>query len=338
MSLVVLLLAALSTAGIHAQKGADAPVTFTRDIAPILYRQCASCHRQDGAAPFSLLTYEDARRHGAQIATATASRYMPPWKPDARVRRPRGRTPVDATTRSRPSIAGRREARPKATARSCRPCRAVGAGWQLGEPDLVVPLPEYTLRERWPDVFRNFVVTVPGTATRYVRGFEFRPGSRAVHHANIRIDPTPASRRLDEADAAPGYEGMVLHTADYPDGHFLGWTPGQATPLASKGLAWRLDPGNDLVVQLHLQPTGKPEIRSRRSACISRNEPPGARRRSCGSGGRTSTSRRASRLPHDRYVHRCRSTLRCARIQPHAHYRARRVSAWATIPDGGDGR
>ena len=79
-SLVVLLLAGPSTAGIQAQKATDAPVTFTRDVAPILYRQCASCHRQDGAAPFSLLTYEDARRHGAQIATATASRYMPPWR------------------------------------------------------------------------------------------------------------------------------------------------------------------------------------------------------------------------------------------------------------------
>src|SRR4029453_7444095 len=81
MSLVGLPRPILPTAGIHAQDTA-APVTFTRDIAPILYRQCASCHRQDGAAPFSLLTYEDARRHGAQIATATASRYMPPWKPD----------------------------------------------------------------------------------------------------------------------------------------------------------------------------------------------------------------------------------------------------------------
>ena len=53
----------------------------------------------------------------------------------------------------------------------------------------------------------------------------------AVHHANIRVDPTPASRRLEAADPAPGYEGAILHSADYPDGHFLGWTPGQATPL-----------------------------------------------------------------------------------------------------------
>ena len=120
-------------------------------------------------------------------------------------------------------------------------------------------LPEYTLRAGGTDVFRNFVVTVPGAGRRYVRGMEFRPGSRAVHHANIRVDPTLASRRLDEADPEPGYEGMILRSADYPDGHFLGWTPGQAPPLASNDLAWRLEAGEDLVVQLHLQPTGKTE-------------------------------------------------------------------------------
>src|SRR5262245_20067269 len=60
-----------------------APVTFTREIAPILLSHCAACHRQGAAAPFSLLTYDDARRHATQIAAATKSRYMPPWKPEA---------------------------------------------------------------------------------------------------------------------------------------------------------------------------------------------------------------------------------------------------------------
>ena len=56
-------------------------VTFNKDIAPILFSQCASCHRPGGGAPFSLLTYEDARRRAALIAQATHSRYMPPRKP-----------------------------------------------------------------------------------------------------------------------------------------------------------------------------------------------------------------------------------------------------------------
>ena len=59
----------------------DRPIVFSKDIAPILYRHCVTCHRPDGVAPFSLITYDDARRHAMQVATATARRYMPPWKP-----------------------------------------------------------------------------------------------------------------------------------------------------------------------------------------------------------------------------------------------------------------
>ena len=334
MSLVVLMLAPLSAAGLQAQKGADPAVTFTRDVAPILYRQCASCHRQDGAAPFSLLTYDDARRRGTQIAATTASRYMPPWKPDAGFGDLAGERRLSdeaIATIDRWVKGGLVEGNPA----DLPPPPRFSAGWQLGEPDLVVTLPEYTLPADGTDVFRNFVVTVPGTATRFVRGFEFRPGSRAVHHANIRLDPTTASRRLDEADPVPGYEGMVLHTADYPDGHFLGWTPGQASPLASSDLAWRLAPGSDLVVQLHLQPTGKPEILKPSIGLYFSNEPPARTPAILRLGRQDLNIEPGDAAYHatDSYVLPVDAELRA--IQPHAHYRARRVAAWATIPGAG---
>jgi hypothetical protein len=59
------------------------PVTFNRDIAPIIYNSCSSCHRPGEAAPFSLLSFADVSKHGRQIAAVTASRLMPPWKADA---------------------------------------------------------------------------------------------------------------------------------------------------------------------------------------------------------------------------------------------------------------
>jgi tetratricopeptide (TPR) repeat protein/mono/diheme cytochrome c family protein len=337
MPVVVLVMAALPP-GVRAQrpaqKPAGAPTTFARDVAPILYRQCATCHRPDGAAPFSLLTYEDARRRGAQIAAVTASRYMPPWKPEpgfGDLAGERRLSDDEIGTIDRWVKAGLVEGNPA----EAPPQPRWSAGWQLGEPDLVVPLPEFTLRADGADLFRNFVVTVPGSKTRYVRGFEFRPGGRAVHHANIRVDPTPASRRLDEADPAPGYEGAVLHSADYPDGHFLGWTPGQATPLASSDLAWRLAAGDDLVVQLHLQPTGKPEVLRPAIALYFSNEPPSRTPSILRLGHQDldiapgETAYRTS----DSYVLPVDAEIRA--IQPHAHYRARRVSAWATIPGGG---
>src|SRR2546422_6601600 len=61
---------------------AEQPVTFTKDIAPILFNHCAVCHRPGQPGPFSLLDYNDARKRAKQIAEVTTSRYMPPWLPE----------------------------------------------------------------------------------------------------------------------------------------------------------------------------------------------------------------------------------------------------------------
>src|SRR5262249_34891770 len=81
-----------------------------------------------------------------------------------------------------------------------------------------------------------------------------------VHHANIRIDRSGAARALDDADPAIGYTGLIPRAAQYPDGHFLGWTPGQVAPLLPPEFAWRLARGTDLVIEVHMQPRGKSEM------------------------------------------------------------------------------
>ena len=58
-----------------------APVTFNRDVAPILHAHCAGCHRPGGIGPFSLTTYDEVRERAPRIAAATSERRMPPWKP-----------------------------------------------------------------------------------------------------------------------------------------------------------------------------------------------------------------------------------------------------------------
>jgi len=183
MCLGALLMAGAPVAGGLAARPRLAPnapaVTFARDIAPILYSQCAPCHRPDGAAPFSLITYADARRHAAQIAAVTRRRFMPPWKPEPGFGDFAGERRL-ADTQIR-AIEGWVEGGLVEGLASDLPSPPRWTpGWQLGEPDLVVTLPEYTLRPDGRDVFRNFVVAVPGSATRFVRGFEFRPGHRAV--------------------------------------------------------------------------------------------------------------------------------------------------------------
>ena len=200
---------------------------------------------------------------------------------------------------------------------------------------IVAPDEAYTLPAEGTDVFRIFVIRLPVDAPRYVRGVEFRPGNaRVVHHANIRIDRTPTSRHLDEQDPAPGYDGLMARTAEYPDGHFLGWTPGQIAPLLPKSLAWRLEPGTDLVVQLHMQPSGKPERVRPTLGLFFGGEPPvrtpamlrlGSQGIDIPAGERDYTISDSYVLPVD---------VELLAVQPHAHYRARDIKGVATLPDG----
>jgi len=266
-----------------------------------------------------------------------ARRYMPPWKPEPGYGEFVGeRRLSDEQIATLSDWAGAGQLEGNASDLPAPP--RFSAGWQLGEPDLVVTLPEYTLRADGTDVFRNFVIAVPGSVSglerRYVRALEFRPGNRAVHHANIRIDPTRASRRLDEADPEPGYEGVILHSADYPDGHFLGWTPGQTPPPGPNALAWRLDPEDDFVVQLHLQPTGKPERIAPSIGLYFTRDPP-IRTPAILRLGRQNLDIPAGARDFrvvDRYVLPVDAEIRA--IQPHAHSRAKVVGAAALLPDG----
>src|SRR5262245_18358405 len=118
----------------------------------------------------------------------------------------------------------------------------------------------YTLQAGGPDLFRNFVIPLPLDCARFVKGVEFRPDNpRIVNHAVISVDPTPASRRLDEADPEPGFDGMIHGAAESLDGHLLGWTPVRMPTMEAESAAWRLERGADLVIQLHMMPKGQPE-------------------------------------------------------------------------------
>jgi Flp pilus assembly protein TadD len=314
---------------------AAAAVTYSKDIAPLVNDRCAMCHHTGGSAPFALETYADIKKHASQVAKVTASRYMPPWKADPIDGPFVGQHPLtdmEIATIKQWVDAGA----PEGDARSAPPPRQWTEGWQLGKPDLVVTLPEpYTLQASGTDVFRIFVLPLPVEKARFVRGLEFRPGNaRVVHHANIRLDRTPASRALDAADPGPGYSGLILRTADYPEGHFLGWTPGQIAPLVPRDLSWRLDPGTDLVVEIHMQPSGRPEPVQPSIGLYFGDGPP----------AKTAAMLRLGRQNIDipagdaSYVitdsYEVPVDVEIQALQPHAHYRARDIMGEVKLPDG----
>jgi Flp pilus assembly protein TadD len=293
------------------------------------------CHHPGGSAPFSLLTYADAKRHAAQIAAVTERRYMPPWKADPSDGPFVGQRPL-----SESEIRLFRQWVRDGAVEGDTPAADVSAAWtdewQLGRPDIVVTLTQpYTLPSDGTDVFRIFVMPIPTGRARFVRGLEFRPGNaRVVHHANIRIDKTTASRQLDEEQPGPGYQGLIARSAQYPDGHFLGWTPGQVAPLLPPDLAWRLDASSYVVAELHMEPSGKPETVAPSIGLYLTDVPPtrtpamlrlGRQSIDIPAGDSSYTITDSYTVPVDVDVQA---------VQPHAHYRARDVRGEATFPDG----
>jgi len=127
-------------------------------------------------------------------------------------------------------------------------------GWQLGTPDVIASTATpFVLQPQPDDVYRNLVLRTSVPAARHIRAIEFKTHGAPIHHAVIRVDPTSASRRRDGQDGQPGFDGMSWNLVD-PDGQFLGWAPGRGVIESPAGMAWRLDPGMDLVVEVHVIP------------------------------------------------------------------------------------
>ncbi len=323
-----------------AAAGAQASVlppnpTFTRDVAPILHAHCASCHRAGGPAPFSLITYAEARPRARAIRQATASRAMPPWKPAPGYGGPfageRRLDEADVALLGRWVEQGAVEGDPAAL--PAPPVRS--SGWRLGPPDLVLTLPEpYERTPGGQDEYRNFVLPVPLAEPRWVRAFDFRPAGRAIHHARLLIDPARTARRLDRRDPAPGYDDALDDDARFPDGRPLVWAPGRIPAFEPADLAWRLDPGVDLVLQLHL-PASEVPSRVAPEVGLYFTDAPGARVAAAvllgdktidvPAGAARHVVEDRFRLPVDAHV---------LSVHPHAHHLGRELQGFAALPDG----
>jgi hypothetical protein len=310
-----------------------APPTFARDVAPIVYARCAPCHHAGGAAPFSLTSYDDVSRRAAQIADVTARRFMPPWKAlpaVAYVNERRLRKGEIATLRQ---WAGARAPRGDAAAEPTAP--AFAGGWSLGKPDAVVELPAYPLAAGGADDYRNFVVRAPVSSTRYVAAWDFHANGRAIHHAIVNLDRNGFCRKRVSDDGKPGFAGMEARDAQSPDGFYLVWTPGQPPTPPAAGQAWRLDGDTDLVVQLHMQPTGKAETVQPAIALYFADAAPTVPRATVRIGdrpidiapGASFTMRDELTLPVD---------VELLALFPHLHYLGRIVRVDARYPDGAE--
>ena len=251
-------------------------MTFNKDIAPIIYRNCVSCHHSGESTPFNLITYGDVAKRARQIDEVTRLHYMPPWPPEVGGGYPwlvgmRRLSDGDLELIQRWVSEGAIEGDPA----DLPPVPEMSSEWQLGPPDLVVEMDKsYNLPAQGKDVYRNFVIPVPGTERRFVRAIEFRPQSRAVHHVFIETDRSRQSRLQATSEAEPGFPGLAAPGASKPPGQFLTWQPGKRASISPPGMPWTLEPGTDLVIEAHLRPTGKTEPIRFKAGLYFTNRPP----------------------------------------------------------------
>lgn len=317
---------------------AEDPPTFARDVAPIVFVRCAGCHHPGEAAPFALLDYEDVRKRAAQIVRVTETRFMPPWLPDGDPNEFQGDRSLSAAEIG--TLRAWLEAGcPEGDRAALPPAPVFSSDWKLGPPDLVVTMPEaYTVPAEGRDVYRNFVIPRPVEAgTRYVRALEFRPDNRAVlHHAILFVDGSGYARGEDRRDPEPGYESMGLGVLRPPNGQFVSWTPGKGALEYPPGIAWTLDETLDIVLQLHLRPSGKPEPIRVSVGLYCADAPPTkhplairlwSRDIDIPAGETAYVLEEQYTLPVDVSVHG---------VYPHAHYLGKDLRGWAVLPDGSE--
>jgi len=198
-------------------------VTFNKHIAPIFYRECIQCHRQNDLAPMSLLTYKDARPWARSIREKVVTKQMPPWHADPHY----GEFANDRrlTQREIDTIAawvdqGAKEGDPK----DLQAPPAAVEGWHIGKPDAVLSLPqEFTFEASGPDEYRYFKIPTDFKEDVWVQAAEAQPGNKKiVHHIIAFVVPARPKPKPDAPKVAipKGFEDAFMkQIIFYEDGH-----------------------------------------------------------------------------------------------------------------------
>ena len=278
-----------------ARSGAEqsGPVpTFSKDVAPILYKNCVGCHRPGEIGPMSLLTYNDARPHAKAIRDEVGDGNMPPWHADpkhGRFANDRRLSDSDRETLLRWVNNGS----PEGDRKDLPAPPQFTDGWVVGEPDLVVTLPAYKVPAEGVVEYEYVEVPANLTEDRWIRALEVRPGAReVVHHVIVHARPPQPERRPSAVSFAEGMDiprgqsggaegdasqkkGVNLFPRPQRTGVAIGgFAPGTSTMTFEPGTAMLLRKGSTLVLQMHYTPNGKEAVDQTKVGLFFAKEPP----------------------------------------------------------------
>jgi mono/diheme cytochrome c family protein len=269
-----LAVAVLATAS--ARAAAPTAPTFTKDVAPIVFAKCATCHRPGEVAPMSLLSYDDVRPWVRVIKNKVVAREMPPWGADPdhslRMRNDRSLSKEQIETIVRWIDAGA----PKGSDADLPATPVFAEGWTAGsEPDYVMEMPvEFSIPAEGELGVQMFYSPIPFKEDRFAERLEIRPSNRAVlHHAGVFVVDIPEGATIVDGrlvlpngkaatDRAGDSAGARLNTNEVglPGANkLLSWVPGRGLDTHRADIGKRIPAGKYINWQLHYNPTGKPE-------------------------------------------------------------------------------
>jgi Copper type II ascorbate-dependent monooxygenase, C-terminal domain len=258
--------AGLGAADQYAPKPASNVPTYTKDVAPILFRNCTTCHRPGEIAPMSLLTYQDARPWAKAIRDEVADRSMPPWHADAphgTFLNERGLTDAERETLIRWAGGGAPQGDPNDMPKTPE----YEPGWAMGKPDAVFEMQEdYKVPADGVVQYEYFYIPTNFTEPKWVKAVEVRPGNRAlVHHVLVYYRAKPDLQRTPVLRPNPAISRLPKDTSgqrpqreDLPPPRVLAtYAPGTNPQVTPDGTAFRLEPGGVIELQMHYTTNGE---------------------------------------------------------------------------------
>ena len=255
-------------------------VTFTKDIAPIVQKNCQTCHRPGEGTPFSLLTYEDARPWARDIRRMVQERAMPPWFED-------GHTEKFENNRSLTQdqidtiVAWVNAGAPKGDPKDLPPPRQFVQGWTIPEPDFIFQLPKpFPVPDSGILEYQYVILPTGFTKDTWVQYAEAAPTDRSVVHHIVAYVRRPGSNYFKDQpkgvffEAPPSQTGAKADPDDVPSDWLVGYAPGQPPDIFENGQAKLVPAGSDVVLEVHYMPKGKATTDQSSVGLVFAKEPP----------------------------------------------------------------
>ncbi len=266
--------------------------TFSKDVAPILYSKCVSCHRPGEVAPMPLMTYKDARSWARAIREKVIAREMPPWHADpayGTFRNDRSLTPAQIDTIVRWVDGGARQG----DEQEMPALPAFTTGWQIGKPDVVFEMPvDFHIPAAGTVDYQYFEVPTNFTEDRWISAGEVRAGNpEHVHHIIVSVIEPPGNMRPNVMRVKAFADGPDTAGAPRPLSEaeraqlaaaarranavsLVNWAVGEDAPVYPAGLAKRIPAGSILQFQVHYTTNGAAATDRSRIGLIFAKEPP----------------------------------------------------------------